>query len=62
MRHRTVFLGGDEVQCRLCKKRWDVHEQPPECVPEGTTPKERVDRMLLDTSKHRIPDYGKTRT
>lgn len=53
MKHRIIYLGNDEVRCPLCHKRWDVTEEPPECVPEGTTEKERIDRMLLDTSKHR---------
>ena len=46
---------GDEYVCSACTLRWGVDEEEPTCkvVPEGTTEQQRIDRMLLDTSRHR---------
>lgn len=29
--HEAVRQEGDEYVCRVCHKRWDVHEEPPAC-------------------------------
>lgn len=57
--HMERRVEGDEYVCSACGLRWDKNEDEPVCkVLSGTTEKERIDRMLLDTSKHRSK-YGK---
>lgn len=54
--HETIKVAGtNELYCLVCKKRWDEDDNAPKCVSVfSPTSKEKVDRMWLDTSKHRI--------